>query len=552
MNKKIFYFVLSVFSLGMFTACDDDPAPIESHMNAISFSSQYVTKQPVISGTNVTFNIAFNTPDEVLKELVPVIELPFGATVDPASGSKVDFSAGSAVFTVTSGNKFYNKSYKVSWVRDPNPDAMITEMTFASPLVVSQPVFDGTNISFEYDFYTTDAELKELVPTIALSPQATVTPASGSKVDFSAGPVEFTVIAGDKVGKTVYTVTALRAPSPEASILEITMAGDAVLTQPVIEGSNITFYVDPTDDNALKAIVPTIKISENATIDPASGSSVDFTGGTVVFTVTAQDGETKVPYNVIAKKAQVDSFEEWTEETGTYGPIPVPAENWSTSNIGVQFLMNMNVGGVPLADRLNATKTEESHSGSAAVKLETLYTKGYNMIIAKIPKVTPASLFIGKFKTEITNTLKSTKFGVSYDKKPLLVRGYYKYTPGTDFYRATGASDCHLAQVEPGTVDECAINAILYEISSENDDYLTGLDAYKSDKLVARAELKDGTAKENYTPFTIEMEYKYGKTYDPGKMYRFAIICSSSKYGDTFSGAPGSILYVDDFMVISE
>ena len=31
-----------------------------------------------------------------------------------------------------------------------------------------------------------------------------------------------------------------------------------------------------------------------------------------------------------------------------------------------------------------------------------------------------------------------------------------------------------------------------------------------------------------------------------------SIICSSSAEGDTFSGAPGSVLFVDDIEVISE
>lgn len=552
MNKKIVYFVLSVLAMGLFVSCDDEQVYVGTVMTDMAFNSPVVTKQPVIEGTDVKFHIAFNTTDQELSELVPVVGLSQGARVDPPSGSKVDFSNGPVVFTVIAGNNIQKRSYIVSWVRDPNPDAMITGMTFSDPIVVGQPVIEGTEISFYMDFYATDADIKELVPTIEVSPQATVTPASGRKVDFSNGPVKFTVNAGDGKGKTEYTVTCKRAPSPEASISEITMAGEAVITQPVINGLDISFIVDGTNPDLLKEIVPTIKISDNATIDPASGAKVDFSGGTVVFTVTAQDGETQVQYNVTAKQAAVEKYdmEQWTEESGTFGKVPTPSGGWSTSNIGVQWLMNMTVSGVPLADRLNVSNSDDSNSGTSAVKMETLFTKGHDMIIAKIPKVTSGTLFLGSFKTNMTNTLKSSQFGVVYNKKPLRVNGYYKYTPGPIFYEATGMSDCHLAKENPEKTDECDINAILYEIENDSDPYITGDKTYEDSRIIARATLSDGMAKADYTQFSLT--FVYSKPYDPTKKYRFAIICSSSKWGNTFSGSPGSVLFVDDIVILSE
>jgi hypothetical protein len=44
----------------------------------------------------------------------------------------------------------------------------------------------------------------------------------------------------------------------------------------------------------------------------------------------------------------------------------------------------------------------------------------------------------------------------------------------------------------------------------------------------------------------------YEKDYDPTKKYRFAIVFSSSKNGDKFSGAPGSTLIVDNVKVVAE
>ena len=60
---------------------------------------------------------------------------------------------------------------------------------------------------------------------------------------------------------------------------------------------SITFSVSSDSvSERLSALVPTITVSENATVSPASGSAVDFSQGTVTFTVTAQDGVTTRAY----------------------------------------------------------------------------------------------------------------------------------------------------------------------------------------------------------------------------------------------------------------
>ncbi len=346
--------------------------------------------------------------------------------------------------------------------------------------------------------------------------------------------------------------------SSEALITKMTFDNAIVVSQPTIDGTNIVFQIseDATAEN-LKELIPTIEISRKATVDPASGSKVDFSEGSVKFTVTAEDGKSKTEYTVSYQRVGKYDFEEWAVENPDGDEsmhFYAPVGGWSSSNSGAVLLMSMKdpTTKEPYADRFLVTQSskEEAYAGNKAAKIETLDTKGRDIFIAKIPKITTGTLFLGTFKVEsLKNTLLSTKFGIPYAKKPIAVKGYYKYTPGEKFYRST-VENCDVAVEEENTADECAINAILYEIESDEDAYLTGVDAYTSDKLVAVAKLEDGTAKDKYTEFSIDL--KYTKTYDPTKKYRFAIICSSSKYGDTFSGAPGSLLYVDDIEVISE
>lgn len=338
--------------------------------------------------------------------------------------------------------------------------------------------------------------------------------------------------------------------STEALILEMTFEESVVIQQPVINGSDITFYVSADTDAANLKLKPVIKTSDKATVAPASGEEVDFSVGSVEFIVTAEDGVTQTTYNVSCQKVGKYDFEEWVVENPTSGvkyqyskPI---GEEWSTCNPPLPLMMMFG----KQVDRFSVTKTEDAHEGTGAARIETLGTKGTSSLY---PKVVAGTLFTGKFNEtlDMENTLNNTKFGVEYSRKPVRIKGFYKYTSGPEFHRCPDSEKYNETVVEKGTTDECAINAILYDIT-EDDSYITGDKTYESDRLVARAELKDGTAKAEYALFDLEFEYKYGKTYDPNKKYRLAIICASSKWGDTFSGAPESVLYVDDIEIISE
>lgn len=67
----------------------------------------------------------------------------------------------------------------------------------------------GTNISAEVAF---GANIAQLIPTIEISPRATISPAAGIPTDFS-GPVVYTVTAEDGTTKT-FTVAVSSIPAP--------------------------------------------------------------------------------------------------------------------------------------------------------------------------------------------------------------------------------------------------------------------------------------------------------------------------------------------------
>lgn len=98
-------------------------------------------------------------------------------------------------------------------VEELSTEAEIKTFTFdtsveANGIVTSQPSIQGNTISFTVSFNASDAQLAALVPTITVSENATVSPASGAAVDFSNGPVTFTVTAQDGVTTATYTASA--------------------------------------------------------------------------------------------------------------------------------------------------------------------------------------------------------------------------------------------------------------------------------------------------------------------------------------------------------
>lgn len=328
-----------------------------------------------------------------------------------------------------------------------------------------------------------------------------------------------------------------------------------VVGDPVIDESakTITFFVaDTAKAEYLKELVPTITVSENATVTPNSNVKQDF-NNPVVYTVMAANGTTaKYTASIKSKLVKYD-FETWgAPQAPNDGAEFQEAKGWSSSNVGA-FLLKM----MSFADTLCVNKdTQDKHSGTASASIITLDSKGLDLGFIKAPKVTTGSLFLGNFITNTENTLLSTKFGIPYANKPVTVKGWFKYTPGKEYYETTKEpyqNNADKATLNKNKSDEYIISAVLYETpayDTENwSDCLTGVDIYTSDRIVAIAQ-QTGGAQADWKEFTLNLEYK--KEFDATKKYRLAIICSASKDGDKFSGAPGSNLKVDDIEVYSE
>lgn len=347
--------------------------------------------------------------------------------------------------------------------------------------------------------------------------------------------------------------------SSAAAITAFTIDSEFVTEQPVIneETGVITFKVsDAATEEDLKALAPTISISEEAVVSPASGVAQDFSNNkSVTYTVVAEDGTSKVYIASISGKNAVlrYDFEEWTKDlaqsTEEYQYPIIGADHnnheWATCNEAVMLIKSMGTfAGITYTGGWPVNSSEESYSGKKAIEMTSIDTQGGDLFGQKIPKVTAGTAFLGTFSAfaALQNPMATTSFGIQFTKKPIEVKGYFNYTPGDKFYKEDGTLD-------EAAKDACAISAILYEVENYKET-LDGSTIYTSDKIVAQAIYTSDKKTEGYQFFNLKLEY--AKEYNAAKKYKFAVIFSASKDGAAYKAAVGSKLLIDDVTIICE
>jgi hypothetical protein len=170
-------------------------------------------------------------------------------------------------------------------------------------------------------------DVTALMPTIEMSPKATVTLTSGASADFTT-PQSYTVTAENGTSAT-YLITVTVTEADEKQILSFVFNG---LTPPVTgvideEAKTITATVPTGTD--VTALIPTIEMSPKATVTPASGAAADFTTPQS-YTVTAENG-TSATYLVTV-------INDYTFTDSRGNEVIVPGGELSFANRVVSFI----------------------------------------------------------------------------------------------------------------------------------------------------------------------------------------------------------------------
>ena len=539
-------------------------------------ANSIVTSQPVIEGNTITFTVSYDATDTLLSSLVPAITVSEGATVLPSSGSEVDFSNGPVTFTVTAQDGATTANYTatatfddpsfpideqlageykgliditlnespvgtdipknitVAKVNDTTVSLLLEDFSFEG-IVLGTIQIDSCFLSLsdtpeeEYRFsggQTLSLVLGELPTTVNGTFSSDGSIFINIAIDFNGIPVDVTFngtkLTGNESSEAIITSFTFDASYP----------ANAAVFGTTIDQDNRTVSVSMNPDTAgawdLTALVPTIEVSQGATVTP---------------TVVAENG-TENTYTVSASGSiYFYDFETWTSEGAMYPEEITNPVGWATCNDAVGLIKNMGpmLGHPEYNGEYPVRPTENGVTGKGAI-IESVYTAKGNLMGQTIPAVTSGTIFLGTFNAfaAMNDPMTTTEFGILFEDKPLAVTGWLKYTPGEDFYDENGNI---IDKQDLGTV-----NAVLYEVSSE-DETLNGSNIYTSEKICATGSFETAGAAD-FTEFSFDLNYV--KDYDPSKTYKLAVIFAASKEGNAYRAASGSIMVVDNVAIICE
>ena len=222
------------------------------------------------------------------------------------------------------------------------------------------------------------------------------------------------------------------------------------------------------------------------------------------------------------------TFDDWSQDGKVWNP-------WASG--ATPFWDTGNKGATTLGDS-NSAPTDDIWSGKSSGKAAMLESKFVGIGMAG--KLAAGNLFVGKYvATDGTNGI--LDFGQPYSAYPIRLKGYYKYLPKTidnasnEYAYLKGVSDTCSIFIAVGDWDspiEIRTNPNNRKLFDKNDKH-----------VIAYGEFVSGAPVAVYKELNIELEYRATNR----KPTYIILVCSASKYGDFFTGASGSVLYVDEF-----
>ncbi|MCX7953859.1 MAG: DUF5018 domain-containing protein [Bacteroidales bacterium] len=240
----------------------------------------YISKSINSANASVYIIMPYGTD---ITNLTPQITISPGATITPQSGVPQNFST-PVTYVVTAEDGITTKVWTVYVVVGPNNQAEIID--FYIPGQISSSIYPSLALIKVVMPYGTD--LTNLTPQITISPGATITPPSGVPQDFSDTVMYIVTAENGSTIKNWYVY--VRNQSNKAEILNFFIPGQISST---INSQNATVTVIMPYGTDLTNLVPSITISEGATINPPDMTPTDFTNP-VNYTVIAENGNIKI------------------------------------------------------------------------------------------------------------------------------------------------------------------------------------------------------------------------------------------------------------------
>ena len=332
----------------------------------------------------------------------------------------------------------------------------------------------------------------------------------------------------------------------------------------------------------VQSIPTTLRITEGATayIKSADGTDVLFLNGSAVdfsnekvqrFHIVSEDKAWSRDYTIsVVHEAPSEGnlffdFESYAlDASGKYyvwdAPEVFTDGQWKNGNPGFKISKSS-------AKPLEYPSTPVANGGpdgSTCIKLETCDTGPFGKMVNM--RIASGSLFNGIFDVgnALTDALKATQFGTPYLHKPVMLRAWLSYEPGSVFQDRDGNT------VE-GVIDEPDVYVVFYrnEDAEGNKVQLDGNDVLSSPYIVGLGRLPhnynaDGTDQLSANPIhgltnqwqevTIPVEYRAELDANilQNKGYSLIIGFASSWGGAHFKGAIGSKFLIDNVQLFCE
>ncbi len=323
--------------------------------------------------------------------------------------------------------------------------------------------------------------------------------------------------------------------SDKNAILTFTLPGQTTGT--TIDDDSLRVNMSFSSESDLTALIPSeVTISNLASISPETTLPQDFSAP-VIYKVTAEDGTT-ADWTVIAgvqgsEPQLVNSdFNSWYS-VGNYQQPGESASStiWDSAN-------------KPLAIVNSPNTNPEERSG------DDLYVNMVTIAAPALVRIAAATIYTGIFTDKppsVSDPRSNIAFGTPFAGTPVSFSTEYQYTPGDSYEDADG-------NVLPGN-DNCDIYVLL-QLADENDP--------TNVQRVATAWFRSGDTVTDWTTITADFIYGELDAGSPDYMQPIApetwapagsianqitVVYSSSALGDSFTGAIGSELNADNFVL---
>lgn len=239
------------------------------------------------------------------------------------------------------------------------------------------------------------------------------------------------------------------------------------------------------------------------------------------------------------------NMDSWYKDNRTWYPVSetdynVSGSFWDSSNPGT----TTGAGALVNVNPTQGSSTTVHTAGGQSAELKSQYAS-----FASIGKFAAGSLYTGKFNSLVGTSGAKIDFGQKFSSRPSGLKGWFHYTNGKIDYRGDNTPE---GVAEIGTDDLCSIYMVIAKQPHQlnNNDASTFFDFENDPNIIAYGSMPDseaGSTNGSWKDFNVKLTYK---DITPLNEYYLIIVCSSSKYGDYFTGSTGSTMYIDDMELI--